>query len=86
MADGTIRRNIAEKKKIIIKVKFTKIDNETLSDYLTLMQNDFVATYYSPKYKIHKMATFRLKSKPDIEMIGNYIDLYEEFDVELESV
>ena len=86
MADGTTRRNIAEKKKITIKIKFTKIDGTTLSNYLTLMQDDFEATYYSPKYKVNKTATFRLKEKPDIEMIGTYIDLYEEFDIELESV
>jgi len=86
MADGTKRRNIAEKKKTIIKIKFTKIDGWTLSNYLTLMENDFETTYYSPKYKITKTATFRLVDKPDIEMIGSYIDLYEEFDIELESV
>lgn len=86
MADGTERRNIAEKKKIIIKIQFTKIDGTTLADYLGLMENDFEAVYYSPKYKTKKTATFRLKEKPDIEMIGSYIDLYEEFDIELESV
>lgn len=86
MADGTVRRNIAEKKKTIIKIKFSKIDSETLANYLILMQNDFKATYYSPKYKIQKSATFRLTEKPDIEMIGLYINLYEEFDIELESV
>ena len=86
MADGTKRKNIAEKKKTTIKIKFTKIDGSILSDYLTLMENDFEATYYSPKYKTHKTATFRLIDKPDIEMIGTYIDLYEEFDIELESV
>lgn len=86
MADGTDRRNIAEKKKTIIKIKFTKIEGATLATYLTLMESDFEATYYSPKYKTHKTAIFRLKDKPDIEMIGSYIDLYEEFDIELESV
>lgn len=86
MADGTTRRNIAEKKKVNIKIKFTKIDGETLSNYLSLMEEDFTATYYSPKYKTHKTATFRLKDKPDIEMIGSYIDLFEEFDIEMESV
>ena len=85
-ADGTLRRNIAEKKKTIIKIKFSKIDNETLANYLILMQSDFTALYYSPKYKTLKTAIFRLKEKPDIEMIGLYIDLYEEFDIELESV
>lgn len=86
MADGTIRRNIAEKKKITIKIKFTKIDGATLANYLTLMEDDFEATYYSPKYKSNKTAIFRLNDKPDIEMIGTYIDLYEEFEIELESV
>lgn len=86
MADGTTRRNIAEKKKVTIKIKFTKIDGETLSKYLTLMQEDFNATYYSPKYKTHKEALFRLTEKPDIEVIGSYIDLFEEFDIDMESV
>lgn len=86
MADGTERRNVAEKKKITIKIKFTKIDSDRLSNYLSLMDGDFEATYYSPKYKTTKTATFRLVDKPDISMIGTYIDLYEEFEVELESV
>lgn len=86
MADGTIRKNIAEKKKTIIKIRFSKINTELLATYLNLMNGDFEATYYSPKYKINKTATFRLSEKPDIEMIGSYIDLYEEFDIQLESV
>ena len=86
MADGTKRQNIAEKKKTIVRIRFTKINSETLATYLTLMENDFEATYYSPKYKINKTATFRLSEKPDIEMIGSYIDLFEEFEIQLESV
>lgn len=86
MADGTKRQNIAEKKKIIIKIRFTKINSETLATYLNLMNDDFEATYYSPKYKNNKTATFRLREKPDIEMIGSYIDLFEEFEIQLESV
>lgn len=86
MADGTERRNIAEKKKITISIKFSKIDNETLSNYLSLMEDDFEATYYSPKYKINKTSTFRLVDKPNIAMIGTYIDLFEEFEIQMESV
>lgn len=86
MADGTERKNIAEKKKTSIKLKLTKIDSDTLANYLALMSDDFEATYYSPKYKIHKTAFFRLTNKPDVEMIGSYLDIYEEFDVALESV
>lgn len=86
MADGTERRNIAEKKKVTINLKFTKIDTNTLSNYLTLMGNDFQATYYSFKYKTFKTAIFRLTEKPNIEMIGSYLDVLEEFEVTLESV
>lgn len=86
MADGTERRNIAEKKKVTINLKFTKIDGNILSNYLTLMSSDFQATYYSFKYKTSKTATFRLTEKPTIEMIGSYLDILEEFDVTLESV
>lgn len=86
MADGTIRRNIAEKKRVTIKIKFSKIDSQTLSTYLTLMQDDFEATYYSPKYKTTRINTFRLTEKPNIEMIGSYLDFYEEFEIIMESV
>ena len=86
MADGTERRNIAEKKKVTINLKFTKIDGNTLSNYLTLMDNDFQATYYSVKYKTTKTATFRLTEKPTVEIIGTYLDILEEFEVTLESV
>lgn len=86
MADGTIRENIAEKKKVKVKIKFTKINGDTLSKYLDLMNDDFEAKYYSPKYKTQKTAVFRLVNKPEVSMIGSYIDLYEEFEIELESV
>ena len=86
MADGTERRNIAEKKKVTISLKFGKIDVNTLSTYLTLMEDDFQATYYSFKYKTTKTATFRLKEKPNIEMIGSYLDILEDFNLTLESV
>ena len=86
MADGTERRNIAEKKKVTITLKFGKIDVDNLSSYLTLMENDFSATYYSFKYKTHKTATFRLHDKPNIEMIGSYLNILEDFNLTLESV
>lgn len=86
MADGTERRNIAEKKKTSITIKFSKIDSETLSNYLSLMENDFEATYYSPKYQVYKTLTFRLVEKPNIAMIGTYIDLFEDFEIQMESV
>lgn len=86
MADGTERRNIAEKKEVSIKLKFTKIDVDTLAEYLLLMDGDFEAKYRSLKYKTQKTATFRLKEKPDIEMIGSYLSILEEFEVTLESV
>lgn len=86
MADGTERRNIAEKKKVTISLKFGKIDVDNLSSYLTLMENDFSATYYSFKYKTYKTATFRLNDKPNIEMIGTYLNILEDFSLILESV
>lgn len=86
MADGTERRNIAEKKKVTITLKFGKIDIDNLSSYLALMEDDFSATYYSFKYKSNKTAIFRLKDKPSIEMIGSYLDILEDFSLILESV
>ena len=56
MADGTLRRNIAEKKKVVIKIKFTKIDGTTLADYLTLMEEDFEATLDTAQYRHNYLA------------------------------
>lgn len=86
MADGTERRNIAEKKKTTIAISFSRIDGVTLKDYITLMQGDFTATYWSKDSREYKTATFRLDSQPTNEMIYSPTEIYNEFSVTLESV
>ena len=86
MADGTERRNIAEKKKTTINVKFSQIDGTTLKSYLTLMQGDFTLYYWSKDTRQYKNGTFRLKEQPTNSMLYSQDEIFNEFDITLESV
>lgn len=86
MADGTERRNIAEKKKTTIKVKFSQIDGLTLKEYNTLWKNDFSLNYWSKDDREYKTATFRLVKKPSNAVLYSPNEIYDEFSVEMESV
>ena len=86
MADGTERRNIAEKKKTTISIKFSRIDGLTLKNYNTLWQSDFTATYWSKDTQTYKTGTFRLKEKPTNTMIYSPNEIFDEFDITMESV
>ena len=86
MADGTERRNIAEKKKTTIKIKLSRIDGATLQSYCNLWLNDFEAEYWSKDDRIYKTATFRVEKKPTNSMLYSPDEIFDEFDVTLESV
>lgn len=86
MADGTQRRNIAEKRKTIINVTFSQIDGITLKSYSSLWQNDFSLTYWSKDDRTYKTATFRVNDKPTNAMLLSTKEIYDEFSVEMESV
>ena len=86
MADGTTRRNIAEKKKTTIYITFSQIDGTTLKDYITLMAGDFSANYWSKDARTYKTATFRLEEKPFNSMLYSPNEIFDEFEVILESV
>ena len=86
MADGTTRRNIAEKKKTTIGIKFSQIDGLTLKSYSDLWQNDFTATYWSKDDRTYKTGTFRLTEKPSNSMLYSPNEIFDEFDITLESV
>lgn len=86
MADGTERRNIAEKRKTTIKISFSQIDGATLYDYSKLWQNDFNAEYWSKDDRMYKTAVFRLSKKPINSILYSLKEIYDEFEIELESV
>lgn len=86
MADGTERRNIAEKRKTIIEIEFSQIDGQTLQEYSSLWQNDFEAEYWSKDERVYKIGTFRLDSKPKNKMIYSVDEIYDEFSISMESV
>lgn len=86
MADGTTRRNIAEKRRTNIKIRFSQIDGETLETYTALWQDDFQMEYWSKDDRTYKTAWFRVENKPTNEMLFSKNEIYDEFDVEMVSV
>lgn len=86
MADGTERRNIAEKRKTTIKIKFSQIDGATLQEYSSLWQNDFNAEYWSKDDRMYKTAVFRLSKKPSNSILYSVKEIFDEFDITMESV
>lgn len=86
MADGTERRNIAEKRKTTIKLSFSQIDGATLYDYSKLWQNDFNVEYWSKDNRIYKTGIFRLTKKPTNSILYSPTEIYDEFDITMESV
>lgn len=86
MADGTKRRNIAEKRKTTIKIKLSQIDGATLQTYCNLWINDFEANYWSKDDRIYKTSTFRVSKKPTNAMLYSPDEIFDEFSVTMESV
>lgn len=86
MADGTERRNIAEKRKTTIKIKFSEIDGATLQSYCQMWLEDFAAEYWSKDDRMYKSAIFRVEKKPTNAMLYSPDEIFDEFDVVLESV
>ena len=86
MADGTERRNIAEKRKTTIEITFSQIDGVTLKNYNDLMQGDFETTYWSKDDREYKTATFRLNERPKNSMLFSKTEIFDEFSIILESV
>ena len=86
MSDGTVRRNIAEKKKTTIQVEFSQIDGQTLMEYNKLWKDDFKLTYWSKDERIYKTGMFRLEDKPENSLLLSTKEIYDEFDIEMESI
>lgn len=86
MSDGTERRNIAQKTKTIIKIKLSQIDGETLRLYCGLWRNDFVATYWSKDDREYLTDVFRVENKSNNSMLYSPDEIYDEFEVVMESV
>lgn len=86
MADGTERRNIAEKRKTTIKIQFSQIDGATLQEYSSLWQNDFNVEYWSKDDRMYKTTVFRLSKKPSNSILYSVKEIFDEFDITMESV
>lgn len=86
MADGTERRNIAEKRKTTIQLNFSQIDGATLQTYSKLWQNDFTVEYWSKDDRMYKTGVFRVSKKPENSMVYSKKEIFDEFEVVMESV
>ena len=86
MADGTERRNIAEKRKTTIEITFSQIDGATLQNYNALWQEDFNAEYWSKDNRMYKTGVFRVSNKPTNSILNSTKEIFDEFDITLESV
>jgi hypothetical protein len=86
MADGTVRRNIAEQKKTTIQITFSQIDGETLRQYNELWKNDFSLYYWSKDDRMYKTGIFRVNEKPTNSMLNSIKEIFDEFDITMESV
>lgn len=86
MADGTERQNIAEKKKTTIQITFSQIDGATIQEYNNLWKNDFNAEYWSKDDRMYKTGTFRVQKKPTNSILNSPKEIFDEFDVTMESV
>ena len=78
MADGTERRNIAEKRKTTIEVTFSQIDGATLQNYNALWQEDFNAEYWSKDDRMYKNGVFRVSKKPTNSMLNSTKEIFDE--------
>ena len=86
MADGTERRNVAQKRKTTIKIRFSQIDGVTLQSYNDLWQEDFNAEYWSKDDRMYKTAVFRVAKKPTNSILNSTKEIFDEFDITMESV
>lgn len=86
MADGTERRNIAEKRKTTIKIRFSQINGTTLQNYNNLWKQDFIAEYWSKDDRMYKTGIFRVSKKATNSMLNSPKEIFDEFDITMESV
>ena len=85
MADGSIRRNYGEMPKTSIKIKFSQLDKETYTEYMThFANNEDTYTYFSPRQQIMLTKKFFV-TFPESSMIygSDTEQTYDEFEIEL---
>lgn len=85
MADGNIKRNYGEMPKTSIKIKFSQLDKETYTEYMThFVNNEDTYTYFSPRQQTMLTKKFFV-TFPESSMIygSDTEQTYDEFEIEL---
>ena len=85
MADGSIKRNYGEMPKTNIKIKFSQLDKETYTQYMShFLNNEDTYTYFSPRAQTMLTKKFFVRFPENSLVYGSETEqTYEEFEIEL---
>lgn len=85
MADGTIKRNYGDMPKTSIKIKFSELDKETYTEYMSHFEkNEDVYSYFSPRKQIELTKKFFITFPQNSMLYGSDTGQeYDKFEVEL---
>ena len=85
MADGSIKRNYGEMPKTNIKIKFSQLDKEAYTQYMShFPNNEDTYTYFSPRAQTMLTKKFFVRFPENSLVYGsNSEQTYEEFEIEL---
>lgn len=85
MADGSIKRNYGEMPKTNIKIKFSQLDKETYTQYMShFLNNEDTYTYFSPRTQTMLTKKFFVRFPENSLVYGSDSEqTYEEFEIEL---
>lgn len=85
MADGSIKRNYGEMPKTSIKIKFSQLDKETYTEYMShFVNNEDTYTYFSPRNQTMLTKKFFVTFPENSMIYGSDTEqTYDEFEIEL---
>lgn len=85
MADGSIKRNYGEMPKTSIKIKFSQLDKETYTEYMShFVNNEDTYTYFSPRKQTMLTKKFFVTFPESSMLYGSDTEqTYDEFEIEL---
>lgn len=85
MADGSIKRNYGEMPKTSIKIKFSQLDKEIYTEYMShFVNNEDTYTYFSPRKQTMLTKKFFVTFPESSMLYGSDTEqTYDEFEIEL---
>ena len=85
MADGSIKSNYGEMPKTSIKIKFSQLDRDTYTEYMSHFENnEDIYTYFSPRKQTMLTKKFLVSFPESSLLYGDDTEqTYDEFEIEL---